>query len=134
MSPPPHKISSTSTNQSKSYFGVSLHPFQKFKHQPFWKGWSCRIKNVASRSSSTTSPAYQISLKSTSQFKSYWKGHTDRLVIFKPSNFLMTIGKKANNLYYSLSWTLNMTPLGLRLRICGTSPHSPTHLHVMVIN
>jgi hypothetical protein len=44
MLPPPHKISSKSTKRFKSYWGVSLHPPQKFKRPPFWNGWSYEIK------------------------------------------------------------------------------------------
>jgi len=40
MSSPPYKISSESTNLFKSYYGVSLHPPQKFKRPPFCNGRS----------------------------------------------------------------------------------------------
>jgi hypothetical protein len=40
MTLPPRKISSKSTDRFKTYYGVSLHPRQKFKRPPFWNGWS----------------------------------------------------------------------------------------------
>jgi hypothetical protein len=85
MSSPPCEMSSKSTKRFKSYYGVSLHPRQKFKRPPSWNCWSYEIKNMMSRLPWMTVPACQISRKSTDLFKSYYWGthrqthtHTDR--------------------------------------------------------
>jgi hypothetical protein len=44
MPSPPYKISSKSTYLFKRYYGVSLHPPQKFKRPPFWNSRSYEIK------------------------------------------------------------------------------------------
>jgi hypothetical protein len=71
MSSLPYKISSKSTTRFKSYLGFLYTHLRSLNIRHFGMAEATGLKNVAARSFSMASPAYQISRKSTKQFKIY---------------------------------------------------------------